>query len=411
MHAYVIFKDLAIILFCAEIFALLAKKCKAPQVVGQIIAGLVIGNAVLGLVDQSDFLNQMAEIGVVLLMFSAGLETDLKELISTGPLALLIACVGVFVPLAGGFVLYAFFVYGGIPEVGSNEFYRALFIGTIMTATSVTITVQTLRELGRLKGRIGTLILSAAIIDDVIGIVVLTFVTSLAGGSEGAENGGVGKVLINILLFFVVTVIVGILVYKLFKFLDNRYPHRRRIPILSLAFALVLSFCAEALFGIADITGAYAAGIILSSLKDSSYIERKMDISSYMIFGPIFFVNIGLKTDFSDMTSDLLLFSVLFVLVALLTKVIGCGLIARVCKNNTRDALKIGVGMMTRGEVALIVASKGLSAGLMDQKYFASVILLIICSSVATPIIMKLLYKGEKAEEEKPAAKPEKAKA
>ena len=208
--------------------------------------------------------------------------------------------------------------------------------------------------------------------------------------------------LINILLFFVVTIIVGILVYKLFKFLDNRYPHRRRIPILSLAFALVLSFCAEALFGIADITGAYAAGIILSSLKDSSYIERKMDISSYMIFGPIFFVNIGLKTDFSDMTADLLLFSVLFVLVALLTKVIGCGLTAKLCKHNLRDSLKVGVGMMTRGEVALIVASKGLSAGLMDQKYFASVILLIICSSVITPIVMKLLYRGEKAETDIP---------
>ncbi|MBQ8780824.1 MAG: cation:proton antiporter [Oscillospiraceae bacterium] len=407
MHAYVIFKDLAIILFSAEIFALLAKKCKAPQVVGQIIAGLVIGNAILGFVNQSEFLNQMAEIGVVLLMFSAGLETDLKELISTGPLALLVACVGVFVPLAGGFVLYSFFVFGMIPEVGSQEFYEALFIGTIMTATSVTITVQTLRELGHLKGKIGTLILSAAIIDDVIGIVVLTFVTSLAGGSEGSSDGSVGKVLLNILLFFVVTVIVGILVYKLFKFLDNRYPHRRRIPILSLAFALVLSFCAEALFGIADITGAYAAGIILSSLKDSSYIERKMDISSYMIFGPIFFVNIGLKTDFSDMTADLLMFSVLFVLVALLTKVIGCGLTARLCKHSTKDSLKVGVGMMTRGEVALIVASKGLTAGLMDQKYFASVILLIICSSVVTPIIMKLLYRGEKAETDT----PEKAKA
>ncbi len=399
---YLIFKDLAIIIFAAEIFALLAKKCKAPRVVGQIIAGLLLGSAVLGIVDQSDFLNKMAEIGVVLLMFSAGLETDLKELIRTGPLALLVACVGVFVPLAGGFLLYSFFVYGGIPEVGTNEFYTSLFIGTIMTATSVTITVQTLRELGHLKGKIGTLILSAAIIDDVIGIVVLTFVTSLAGGESG-EGGGVGKVIVNILLFFVVTIIIGFLVYKVFQFLNKKYPHRRRLPILSLAFAMILSFCAEALFGIADITGAYAAGIILSSLKDSPYIERKMDVSSYMIFGPIFFVNIGLKTDFSSMTPDLLVFSILFVIVALLTKVVGCGLVAKVCKNNWKDALKVGVGMMTRGEVALIVASKGLSAGLMDSKYFASVILLIICSSVITPIVMKLLYRGEKQSDGAPA--------
>lgn len=397
-----IFKNMAIIIFAAEIMALLSKKCKAPQVVGQIIAGLLIGPAILNIVQPSDFLNQMAEIGVVLLMFSAGLETDLKELIRTGPLALAVACVGVAVPLLGGFVLFSLLMYGGFPAVGSIEFFRALFIGSIMTATSVTISVQTLRELGHLKGRIGTLILSAAIIDDVIGIIVLTFVISLSGG-DSSESAGIGKVLIQILLFFVVTIGVGILVFKLFKALNKKYEHRRRIPIFGLAFALLMSFVAEEFFGIADITGAYAAGIILSSIKDSNYVAQKMDTSSYMIFGPIFFVNIGLKTSFADMTGELLVFSILFVIVSLITKVIGCGLTAKIAKNSWKDSLKVGVGMMTRGEVALIVASKGLTAGLMDQKYFVAVILLIICSSIATPIILKVLYKGEPLPgEEKP---------
>ena len=388
-------KDVALIIFAAELFALLAKKCKAPGVVGQIVAGRLIGPAVLGLAAPSEFLNEMAELGVILLMFSAGLETDLRELIKTGPLALLVACVGVAVPLGGGFLLYSFYMYGGIPATGSPEFYRGLMIGAIMTATSVTITVQTLRELGHLKGKIGTLILSAAIIDDVIGIVVLTFILSLANGGTDPEAAGIGQVIINIVLFFLVAIGGGILVYKLFKLLDNKYPHRRRIPILSLAFALILSFAAEEFFGIADITGAYAAGIILSSIKDSEYVSRKMDISSYMIFGPVFFVNIGLKTDFSGMNSELLIFSVLFVIVSLLTKIIGCGLVSKLAKNTWKDSLKVGVGMMTRGEVALIVASKGLAAGLMEQKYFVAVILLIICSSISTPIILKLLYKGE----------------
>lgn len=389
-----IFRNLAIIIFAAEFMGLLAKKCKAPQVVGQIIAGLLIGPAIFNIVQPSDFLNQMAEIGVVLLMFSAGLETDLKELIRTGPLALAVACVGVAVPLLGGFVLFSLLMYGGFPEVGSNEFFRALFIGSIMTATSVTISVQTLRELGHLKGKIGTLILSAAIIDDVIGIIVLTFVISLSGG-DTSGNSSIGKVLIQILLFFVVTIGVGILVYKLFKLLNKKYEHRRRIPIFGLAFALLMSFVAEEFFGIADITGAYAAGIILSSIKDSDYVAQKMDISSYMIFGPIFFVNIGLKTSFADMTGELIVFSILFVIVSLITKVIGCGLTAKLAKNSWKDSLKVGVGMMTRGEVALIVASKGLNVGLMDQKYFVAVILLIICSSIVTPIVLKLLYKGE----------------
>lgn len=398
-----IFRNLAIIIFAAEFMGLLAKKCKAPQVVGQIIAGLLIGPAIFNIVQPSDFLNQMAEIGVVLLMFSAGLETDLKELIRTGPLALAVACVGVAVPLLGGFVLFSLLMYGGFPEIGSNEFFRALFIGSIMTATSVTISVQTLRELGHLKGKIGTLILSAAIIDDVIGIIVLTFVISLSGG-DASGNSSIGKVLIQILLFFVVTIGVGILVYKLFKLLNKKYEHRRRIPIFGLAFALLMSFVAEEFFGIADITGAYAAGIILSSIKDSDYVAQKMDISSYMIFGPIFFVNIGLKTSFADMTGELIVFSILFVIVSLITKVIGCGFTAKLAKNSWKDSLKVGVGMMTRGEVALIVASKGLNVGLMDQKYFVAVILLIICSSIVTPIILKLLYKGEPLPgEEKPA--------
>lgn len=397
-----IFRNLAIIIFAAEFMGLLAKKCKAPQVVGQIIAGLLIGPAIFNIVQPSDFLNQMAEIGVVLLMFSAGLETDLKELIRTGPLALAVACVGVAVPLLGGFVLFSLLMYGGFPEVGSNEFFRALFIGSIMTATSVTISVQTLRELGHLKGKIGTLILSAAIIDDVIGIIVLTFVISLSGG-DTSGNSSIGKVLLQILLFFIVTIGVGILVYKLFKLLNKKYEHRRRIPIFGLAFALLMSFVAEEFFGIADITGAYAAGIILSSIKDSDYVAQKMDISSYMIFGPIFFVNIGLKTSFADMTGELVVFSILFVIVSLITKVIGCGLTAKLAKNSWKDSLKVGVGMMTRGEVALIVASKGLNVGLMDQKYFVAVILLIICSSIVTPIVLKLLYKGEPLPgEEKP---------
>ncbi len=399
-----IFRNLAIIIFAAEFMGLLAKKCKAPQVVGQIIAGLLIGPAIFNIVQPSDFLNQMAEIGVVLLMFSAGLETDLKELIRTGPLALAVACVGVAVPLLGGFVLFSLLMYGGFPEIGSNsnEFFRALFIGSIMTATSVTISVQTLRELGHLKGKIGTLILSAAIIDDVIGIIVLTFVISLSGG-DASGNSSIGRVLIQILLFFVVTIGVGILVYKLFKLLNKKYEHRRRIPIFGLAFALLMSFVAEEFFGIADITGAYAAGIILSSIKDSDYVAQKMDISSYMIFGPIFFVNIGLKTSFADMTGELIVFSILFVIVSLITKVIGCGLTAKLAKNSWKDSLKVGVGMMTRGEVALIVASKGLNVGLMDQKYFVAVILLIICSSIVTPIVLKLLYKGEPLPgEEKP---------
>ena len=373
---YSVFRNLAIIILSAKFFGLVARKFKAPQVVGEIIAGLIIGPCLLNLVHISDTISIFAEIGVVLLMFSTGLGTNLKELIKAGPIATLIACVGVAVPLAGGTLLYSFFY--GFSALGSQEFYRALFIGTIMTATSVSITVATLQELGHLKSFLGTTIVSAAVIDDVIGIVVLTCVL----GASSGTGTGLGKVLMNTVLFFATAIGVGIIAHFAMKWLDKRNPHTQRITIVSMAFCFAMAYIAEAYFGIADITGAYIAGIVLCTLEDAPYVERRVDISNYVLFAPIFFASIGLKTDIS----------VCFVVVALITKIIGCGLAAKVCRFNWGDSLKVGVGMMTRGEVALIVAQKGLDIGVVDSVYFTAVILLIVVSSVATPLALKALF-------------------
>lgn len=398
MQAYMIFKSLCIIIVAAKLFGIAARKLKAPQVVGEIIAGLVIGPSVLGLVDQSDFLVQLAEIGVVLLMFSAGLQTNLHDLLRTGLKAFAIACAGVFVPLVGGTLLYMA-IYGFSP-LGSPEFYRAVFIGVIMTATSVSITVQTLKELGKLSTEVGTTILSAAIIDDVIGIVVLTFVIGMSGGEVKPVT-----VLLKTVLFFVFAFVLGFIIYKVFRYADKRWPHTRRIPIMGLALCFGMAFVAERFFGIADITGAYVAGIILCSIRDSDYIAEKMDISSYMLFGPVFFASIGLKTSLDKISGDLVLFTVGFVVVALICKIIGCSLMAKVCRFRWGESLKIGVGMMTRGEVALIVAQKGLSCGIISSAYFTPVILLILISSVITPIILKVLYaKDTQAKPSEPSA-------
>lgn len=385
MLSYDIFLDLAIILIAAKFLGTLFRKMGLPQVVGMLIAGLLIGPNVLGLVKSSDFLVAMAELGVIMIMFTAGLETDLKELKATGPAALLIAAMGVIVPLAGGFVLYG--------SVSGQFNLEAVFIGIIITATSVGITVETLREMGKLKGQVGTAILSAAIIDDVIGIILLTFVIGFKN-----PNTNPLRVVINTALFFLVVGIIGYIVYRVFKYLDTNYPHKRRIPIYGFAVCLLFAYIAEHYFGIADITGAFAAGIMMCNIRSSEYIAEKIDINSYMIFSPIFFASIGIKIQITSFTADILIFSLLFIAVALSTKVIGCGLAAKVCKFTSKDATRIGVGMMARGEVALIVAQKGLGAGLMDPVYFTAVIFLVIISSVITPIILKVLYK-EKVEE------------
>ena len=378
--------DIALILLTAKVFGIIARKLHAPEVVGEIVAGLLIGPAVLGIVDQSDFISKMAEIGVIMLMFEAGLSTDMKKLKQTGLKATLIACAGVFVPLIMGAVLFMSFY--GFGPIGSEQFIKGLFIGTLMAATSVSITVAALKELGKLSGTVGTTIVSAAIIDDVIVIVVLTFVLSAKG-----SGSSVWVTMLKAIMFFAIAIITGFVVYKGFKWLDARYEHTRRIPIAALVYCIGMSYVAERYFGIADITGAYVAGVVLCNLHDVKYVERKVDVSSYMVFAPIFFAGIGLKVSFESMNPTLLFFSIAFVAVALLSKIIGCGTASKLCRFKWGDSLKIGVGMMTRGEVALITAQKGLAAGLISSDYFTAVILMILVSSITAPILLKILYK------------------
>ena len=378
------------ILFVAKLFGIIARKLHAPEVVGEIIAGLLIGPAVLGLVHQSDFINKMAEIGVIMLMFEAGLSTDMKKLKQTGLKATAIACAGVFVPICMGAALYMCFY--GFGPIGSEQFLKGLFIGTIMAATSVSITVAALKELGKLSSTVGTTIVSAAIIDDVIVIIVLTFVLSAKG-----SGSSVLSTMLKALLFFAIAIISGFVVYKAFKWLDARYEHTRRIPIAALVYCLFMAFVAERYFGIADITGAYVAGVVLCNLHDVKYVERKVDVSSYMVFAPIFFAGIGLKVSFENFNPTFLFFSIAFVAVALVSKIIGCGSVSKLCKFKWSDSLKIGIGMMTRGEVALITAQKGLAAGLISSDYFTAVILMILVSSILAPVLLKILYKPKAA--------------
>lgn len=389
MPSYEFFLDLAIILIAAKFFGILFRKIHLPQVVGMLVAGLIIGPNVLGIVHEGESLSIMAELGVIMLMFTAGLETDLKELKSTGLAALLIATIGVIVPLFGGYFVYSLFE-GGFQPFGSEQFLQAVFMGVIITATSVSITVETLREMGKLKGKVGTAILSAAIIDDVIGIVLLTFVIGFK-----SPDSSPSRVVLSVLAFIVLFAVVGYIINRLFRYFDKKYPHNRRVPIYGFALCLLMAYVAEEFFGIADITGAYVAGIVLCNARSSSYIVEKIDINSYMIFSPIFFASIGLKTEINGMTVTLLLFTVVFIAVALLTKVIGCGIGAKICKFTTHESMVVGTGMMARGEVALIVAQKGLSAGLMNSVYFTPVILMVIVSSIVTPIFLKLLYRRE----------------
>ncbi len=399
--------QLGIILISTKLLGILMRKLGLPQVLGFIIAGILIGPAIWGLMFDVDglifpisgnpYLKAFAEVGVIFVMFTAGLETNLNDIKNTGKMSFIIALGGVLLPLAAGTGLGALF----LPEKG---FFSWLFIGVIMTATSVGITVEVLRELGKLQTKVGTIIMSAAIIDDVLGIIILSVALSLAG--TGGSTSPVLSVInpnnipvvsvLWILAFFVFAVGAGIGISKLFKAIEKTTPHTRRIPIFSIAVCLLYAFIAEKVFGVADITGAFIAGVVLSTNHASAkYVDRKVTISSYVLFAPIFFASIGIKISFSDMSLDVLWFALAFVVVAILMKIIGCGGLSKAFGFSFRDSMRIGVGMIARGEVALIVMEKGIPL-LIDAKYRAIVVLLVLVSSLLAPILLKLLYKNEK---------------
>ena len=396
--------SLGIILIAAKYLGVLCKKIGIPQVAGMIIAGLLLRfipwfnnfggtepNFIYAEVNR--FISYIAEIGVILIMFSAGLGTNLKSLVKSGIKSTLIACCGVFIPLILGTIMALCF--WGFDGFGTLNFFKAVFIGTILTATSVSISVAVLQELGKIKTEVGQTIVSAAIIDDVIGMIVLTVILGVSTG-----RGGYLSIILKTLAFFICAVITGWLVYKLFKWYDNRHPRTHRIPIYALGVALIFAYCAEKFFGIADITGAYIAGIVFCSLKDASYLESKIEINSYMLFSPVFFVSIGLKTNLTGMDMNIMWFSLAFVAVGCLSKILGCGACSKMLGFNWKESYQIGLGMMVRGEVALIVAQKGLSSGLVESKYFTSVILLIITSSMIVPILLKKAFSGTAAKTE-----------
>lgn len=392
--------SVGIIVIAAKYIGTLSQKIGFPQVAGEIIAGLLLkflpifshyGGIEPNVVycEANQFISYMAEIGVILIMFSAGLGTNLKSLVRSGIKSTVIAACGVAVPLVLGTVMALCFM--GFDGFGTRLFYQAVFIGTILTATSVSITVATLKELGRIQSDVGQTIVSAAIIDDILGIIVMTVVIGVSTGS-----GGYAEVIIKTVLFFISVIVAGFILFKLFKWYDRRHPRSRRIPIYGLGVALIFAYCAEKFFGIADITGAYIAGVVFCSLNDAQFMEEKIDTNSYMFFSPVFFVSIGLKTSLSGADMSLFWFMAAFVIVGCVSKIVGCGGVSRLLGYNWREAYQIGLGMMVRGEVALIIAQKGLSVGMVDSKYFTSVILLIIVSSMLVPVLMKNAFKGRK---------------
>ncbi len=402
IEAFEVLLPLALILFLSKLLSIGCKKIGLPQVVGMLLTGIVLGFITL-IPNQPIFnstamegINFIAEIGVILIMFSAGIETDLKQIKATGVSALVITLLGVLVP-----ILFGFGVAGILPGgFGKEYLIRNIFYGVILTATSVSVTVATLKELGKLNSKIGTAIVSAAILDDILGVIVLSVVVSLNQALTSASSNLTIDILIvfgKTIGFFIFAIVLGIAFRYIFKMLSQKYGHHRRLPIFGIAIAFFFSYAAEEWFRIADITGAFFAGLMLSGGKDSEYIERRTDIASYMLFTPVFFAKVGLTSlsSFSQIDSTFIIFGFLFIIAGILGKILGCGVGAKLTKNSWKDSYRCGLGMMCRAEVCLICANKGISAGIISASIQPFILCLILITSFVTPVLLKQSYKNE----------------
>ncbi|MCI5504417.1 MAG: cation:proton antiporter [Eubacterium sp.] len=391
METYKFLLDLALILLSTKLLGLVTRKFNMPQVVGALLAGLILGPGMFNVISQTDFIQKTAEVGVVVLMFCAGMETDVTELKKSGKASFVIALIGVIVPLIGGYLVAAAFNRPGLLESDAtcSIFLQNVFIGVILTATSVSITVETLKELGKLKTHSGNAILGAAVIDDILGIIALTVITSMADSSVK-----ISVVLLKIVGFFVFAAVAGYLFYQFYSRWSNRSNvGLQRHTIVAFVFCLVMAYVAEEFFGVADITGAYIAGIIISMTQKEPYLASRFDIVSYLYLSPIFFASIGLKVVLPKMNGTVVAFAAVLTIVAILTKVIGCGLGAKLCHYKNYQAIRIGVGMISRGEVALIVASKGEALGLMGTQLMGPVVIVVIITTIIAPILLKPVFK------------------
>jgi Kef-type K+ transport system membrane component KefB len=375
----------------------ISRRLGQPSVLGQLLVGVLVGPALLGWVQPAPIIKDLAEVGVVMLMFMAGLETSVGDIRNALWPAMLVAVSGVALPFVGGWGLAAAWGYAGATSV---------FIGVLLVATSVSISAQTLRELGQLQARPGVIILAAAVLDDVLGLLVLSVVMSALGGAEAvgatAGHGAESPVLllVKVLAFFAAAGLVG---WKLLPPLVrwvSRFEAGTAVLATGIAVAMAYAYGAE-VAGLAGIVGAYVAGLMLSLTEFRGRLMHEVEHTAFAFFVPFFFVSVGLSARFAGLSLSFMSFVVLLTLVAVLTKWLGGGLGALLGGLPVRQATGVGAGMVARGEVGLIVAAIGLERGLLSEGLYTAMVIVTLLTTLVTPPLLKLFFRrvGSTADE------------
>ncbi|GIP50570.1 sodium:proton antiporter [Paenibacillus sp. J53TS2] len=368
--------ELAIILIASKLAGELSVRLKQPAVLGKLLIGIVLGPALLGWINETEVLEEISQIGVILLMFLAGLETDVDEFKRTGKASTYVGLAGIALPFGFGYLAA---ILLGMP------LFEAIFLGLLLSATSVSISVQALKEMGRLKSREGTTILGAAVIDDVLVIILLAFVMSFAGGDVN-----LGLVILKKFIFFAVVIVLS---WKVVPWVMRKFaPLRVSESVISAGLIICFLYAYMAEYaGVAAIIGAYIAGVALSLTDYKHEVTEKIETIGYAVFVPVFFTTIGVKVDFTGLASQIPLIIGLSLL-AIATKLVGSAYGARLAGFGWRSALGIGSAMVSRGEVALIIAAIGQDAGLLQDDLFAVIVLVVLVTTIVTPPMMKYFF-------------------
>ena len=416
---------LAIIVTAAKIAGHICQRyLNQPVVFGEILMGLLLGPTLINLLGWPifhgvtpdglsvtewlhDHINSIAQIGVLLLMFIAGLETDLSQLRKVGKSAMVTAILGVAFPLIFGALITHLF--GG-------SWYEAIFVGTVLTATSVSITAQTLMEIRQLRSIEGVTILGAAVIDDVLGIIILALVIAFGTQSSLKTTGHesipkmladqliphlsmlpaplitISATIICMALFFLLSVVIGRKLFPVIMEMVSKLRASHIIPATALVMVFLFAIGAEFLGQVAAITGAYLVGVFLGRTRFKAEIERSIHPFTYAFFVPIFLISIGLPINIRQLGNGNLTFALVIILVAILTKVFGCGLGARITGCSNKQSLRIGIGMISRGEVGLIIAQIGLSSRLINKDIYTTIVLMVLATTVITPLLLRWTF-------------------
>lgn len=372
---------IAVIIVLAKLFSVLSIKFKEPAVLGMLLVGMVIGPTGFDLIETNVVLEIFSEIGVIILLFEAGLETDIPSMKRAGRGALFSSIGGIVFPFLSGFALSILF---------GLSLEKALIIGVAFTATSVSVTVMTLMDMKKFRTVEGTTIMGAAIIDDVIGILLLTIVFSFFGGNE--------KSFLELIFAITGYVFIGLLfakflLKKIIKLSRSVGSNDMELSI-GLSLALLYSWGAK-IVGMASITGAYFSGLFIAQTKSKTKISEGIKEIGQSLFVPVFFINIGLTTNLREGSFNIL-FAISFILVAIFSKIIGGGFGAKLNGFGYKRSLIIGIGLVPRGEVALVIANMAMARKIISADIFGMIVMMVVVSAIITPLLLKIVCKVEK---------------